>query len=356
MDIAIAHEWIAARAGSEKVFEALAAIFPDADLFALTQTPGVNLEIGKRNIETTFLNRLGPLRDRRSALLPLMPMAWSLKGRRRNYDVVITSSHACVKGFAAGRHAPHFCYVHAPMRYVWNPEIDARGSSPLVAPLRRALKCWDKSSARWVDHFAANSSAVAERIKVAYGRDATVICPPVDTAFFSHAPELKREGLVTCGRLIPYKGHDIAIAAAARLNLPIRVVGQGPDEGRLRRYAKALGARAEFFTDASDPDLRAAMAAAEVLVYAAEEDFGIIPVEAQAAGTPVAGPRSGGLIDTVLPGQTGVLTSSLDIESITSAVEQILNGGLSDADCRQNAQRFSRERFSAEIRRWIGAA
>lgn len=354
--IAIAHEWISARAGSEKVFEGLAQQFPQADLYALTKDPQVEFDSGGRRVSTTVLDHLGPLRDRRSLSLPLMPLAWRLTRSNVSYDTVITSSHACVKGFWPGRDALHFCYVHAPMRYVWNPEIDDRGRGAVLAPARHALRTWDLSSTRWVDSFAANSSAVAARIEKFYGRRARVINPPVDVAFFSSAPRAaKREGLVSVGRLIPYKGHDIAIAAAAKVDLPITIVGRGPDEQRLRDVARRSGARATFVTDATDDDLRRHVSSAIGLVFAADEDFGIVPVEAQAAGTPVVGPAVGGLLDTVVHRETGVLADELSVAGIADSCLRLLDLRLDASRCRENADRFSAARFTRQIDEWLEA-
>ena len=168
-------------------------------------------------MSTTWLDRLGPLRDRRSLTLPLMPLAWRTAGRGRHYDVVISSSHACVKGFRPARDAQHFCYVHAPMRYVWSTDIDDRAASRALAPAREALKHWDLRSVDWVDSFAANSGAVADRLERFYDRTAVVVPPPVDTDFFAAAEQPRvRSGLVALGRMVPYKGFDRAIKVAGR--------------------------------------------------------------------------------------------------------------------------------------------
>ncbi|MFC5727442.1 MULTISPECIES: glycosyltransferase [Nocardioides] len=353
--MAIAHEWVSARAGSEKVFEELARVFTEADLYALTMTPGVELDTDARDIRTTILDRLGTLRDRRDLLLPVMPLAWRVMATNERYDTVITSSHACAKGFRPARAARHLCYVHAPMRYVWNPEIDNRGARKVAAPIRVALRRWDRNSVRWVDSFAANSSAVADRIQRFYGRQARIIHPPVDTSFFAAAPVESRDGLVTLGRLIPYKGHDIAIKIAARLNLRIKVVGRGPDEMRLRRLASDVGAKADFIVDANDEEVRAAVASSVALIFAAVEDFGIVPVEAQAAGTPVVGPGLGGLRDTVLEGQTGVFADDSSVDAVERALLRLLDSEFSDVRCREHAARFGIERFRSEVLEWVAA-
>ncbi len=185
--MALAHEWIDQRAGSEKTFEVLAGLYPEADLYALTNSMG-SAFAGGRPVRTTFISRIPALRDRKALALPLMPLAWRAASRQQ-YDLVITSSHACVKGFRPAREAIHLCYCHAPMRYVWDPH-DARGG---LHRLERygpgaALRRWDRNSVRWVDDFAAISTAIQERIERSYGRESRVIHPPVDTSFYSPAP------------------------------------------------------------------------------------------------------------------------------------------------------------------------
>lgn len=354
-EMAIAHEWVSARAGSEKVFEALAATFPGADLFALTRTPGVELETGGRKVRTTLLDRLGPLRDRRGLTLPVMPLAWRYAGRGRRYDTVITSSHACVKGFAPARDARQLCYVHAPMRYVWSPDIDSRGKAAVLAPARSALKRWDLGSVRWVDSFAANSRAVADRVQRYYDREAVVIPPPVDTDFFAAAPvsEIK-SGLVAVGRMIPYKGFDRAIAIAAALDEPLTIVGRGPDEARIRALAADSGSPVAVITDASDAQLRAHIASAAVLLFPTVEDFGIVPVESQAAGTPVVGPALGGLLDTVVDGVTGYLAPTNELEDLVEATRRALTTELSGDACRRHAETFGTAHFERRVREWVG--
>lgn len=353
--MAIAHEWISARAGSEKVFEALAATYPEADLYALTRTPGVDLETGGRPVRTTFLDRLGPVRDRRGLTLPLMPLAWRNAGDGRRYDTVVTSSHACVKGFRPARDARQHCYVHAPMRYVWSPDIDARGGHSMLAPARAALRRWDLGSVRWVDSFAANSRTVADRVGRYYDREAVVIPPPVDTGFFAAAPRPERKsGLVAVGRMIPYKGFDRAIAIAAELEQPLTIVGRGPDESRIRALAAASSAPVDVVTGASDEQLRAHVAAAAVLLFPTIEDFGIVPVESQAAGTPVVGPALGGLLDTVVDGVTGHLAPTNEHEDLVEATRRALSVELSGQACRDHAETFGTAHFERRVRTWVG--
>jgi len=352
MRIAIAHEWLDQRAGSEKTFEALAAAFPEADLFALTRS-SADFDFGGRIVHTTFLDRLGPLREKRGALLPLMPAAWRTVSKER-YDLVITSSHACAKGFYPGRSAPHLCYCHTPMRYAWLPDVDRRGQkAKLVGPFFRS---WDRRSAKWVDSFAANSMEVRDRIRTFYHREARVIPPPVDTEFFTPGGDPKGDYILAVSRFIAYKRIDLAIRAAALADVPIVVAGRGPDEGRLRELAEAIHPRhVRFVIGPSSEELRTLYRRARALVYPAHEDFGIVPVEAQACGAPVVGPRLGGLIDTVIDGSTGILVEGQTSAALADGVRAAL--GLSDAPqrCVRHARQFSKKKFEERILEWAAS-
>lgn len=348
--MAIAHEWLHARAGSEKTFEAMAAAFPDADLYALSIEPEVDWSID-RPVRTTFLDR-GVLRNRRAMTLPLMPLAWRTVSREQ-YEVVLTSSHACVKGFRPGRTATHFSYVHSPMRYAWHADIDGR--SAIAGVGRAAFRSWDRRSAGWVDSFAVNSTEVARRVKEAYGRDATVIHPPVDTEWFTPGDTARRHFLAL-GRFVAYKRFDVVLELARHLDALFVIAGGGPDENNLRRSASGLP-NVEFVISPSDATVRDLMRGAHALVFPGREDFGIVPVEAQACGTPVVALGQGGVLDTVVDGQTGVLVPTVDVEGFAQALDNVARQGASQAtQCRTNAERFSAENFSRALRTWLAAA
>ena len=357
---ALAHEWLSSRAGSEKTFEAMAAVFPEADLFALSREPGVPFDFGGRDVRTTFLDRTAFLRRRRDLTLPLMPLAWRLlRARGARYDQVLTSSHACVKAFPPARSAEHFCYVHAPMRYAWDRGIDSRAArgGRLASLALGALRRWDIRSTRSVDHFAANSTAVRERINRFYDRDARVIHPPVDTRFYTpNGVEASRRGALAVSRFIPYKGLDLAIDACARAGMPLTIAGAGPMEAELRRRAAGSRNAVDFEVSPSDERLRELYRTSEVLVFPAEEDFGIVPVEAQACGTPVVGIASGGVLDTVVHERTGLLVERRDPDLLAEALRALPSAGLVAQDCRENAERFARERFEGELRDWLGSS
>jgi glycosyltransferase involved in cell wall biosynthesis len=357
--IAIAHEWLAVRAGSEKTFEAMADALPGADLYALTLEPEVPFDFGGREVTTTFLDRARALRTRRELTLPLMPLAWRLIRARSGYDKVLTSSHACVKAFPPGGESEHWCYCYAPMRYAWDPDIDTRtgGSGRALRPALAALRRWDLRASRRVDHFAAISSAVRDRIAACYGRDSTIIYPPVDTDWYTPPDRpVQRERALAMSRFVPYKRIDLAIEAAARAEVPLTVAGSGPGEAELRSHAARLGADVTFEIHPSDERLRELYRTAMALIFPVNEDFGIVPVEAQACGTPVIALDVGGARDTVVQGETGYRVARADPDELAAALQEVSGGGIEPEACRRNAERFSLPRFREELRGWMGEA
>jgi glycosyltransferase involved in cell wall biosynthesis len=352
--MAIAHEWLPVRAGSEKVFEAMAQTYADADLYALSREPSVEFDFGGRPLTTTFLDRNAFLRHRRDLTLPLMPLAWRTVRLHGDYDRVLTSSHACVKGFPPTRNAEHYCYTHAPMRYAWDPDTDARGFTAALKPAFSMLRRWDLRVTEHVDHFAANSEAVRERIERYYGRDSVVIHPPVDTDWYTPSPGVERNGALAVSRFIPYKRVDLAIRAAARAGVPITVAGSGPGESDLRKIAADLGADVRFEIRPSDERLRELYRTSSALVFPANEDFGIVPVEAQACGTPVVALDVGGTRDTVVDSETGHRVPGPDVDGFAEALQALMSNGECAEACRRNAERFAVERFKENLRNWTG--
>jgi glycosyltransferase involved in cell wall biosynthesis len=356
MRLAIAHEWLVERAGSEKTFEAMAQAFPDADLFALTWEPTAVFDFGGRHVRTTVLDRSPFLRRRRDLTLPLMPLAWALLRPPERYDRVLTSSHACVKAFPPARESEHFCYVHAPMRYAWDRTNDARASSRgrLGSVALEALRRWDYRASASVDHFAANSTAVRDRIRHVHHREARVIFPPVDTEFFNiGSHDGPRQHALTVSRFIPYKRIDLAIDACSRGGVPLKIAGSGPQEAALRRHARDAHVRVSFEVSPSDERLRELYRSAEVVIFPAEEDFGIVAVEAQACGTPVIAVDQGGARDTVVDGVTGLLVAGQDADLVADALRTIRHSRPDPITCRRNAERFGRSRFQSELQTWL---
>jgi glycosyltransferase involved in cell wall biosynthesis len=351
--VALCHEWLSARHGSEKTFEAMARALPDADVYGLSWNRSSGLDFGGRRPATTFIDRIGPLRGRKMLQLPLMPLAWRYATRRR-YDVVVTSSHACAKGFWPGREALHLCYCYTPMRYLWLSSIDTRRRrSRATVPVERLMRSWDLASVRWVDEFAGISTAVRHRIRDLYGREATVIHPPVATDHFTPGDEPRRGFALAFSRMVPYKRLDLAIRACHQVGHPLVVAGAGPAEATLRALAAELGADVRFVVEPDDHQLLDLYRTADVVVFPPEEDFGIVPVEAQACGTPVVALNRGGTLDTVIPGTTGVLVADHDVDAFAGGIETVLNAGFLPADCRASAERFSPAQFENRLLDWV---
>jgi glycosyltransferase involved in cell wall biosynthesis len=352
---ALVHEWISARAGAEQVFEVLAGRFPDADLHALSAEPGVELDLAGRTVRTTALNAL---RHRRALTLPLMAPAWWAHARdvQGRYDLVLTSHHA----FATSNRlvAPggvHLAYVHTPARYVWSPELDGRGTSPLLAPARRVLSALDRAAARRLTAVAANSAEVAGRVERFWHREAVVIHPPVDVAAFAGgAPDtldLPAGFLLALGRFVPYKNHLAAIEVGERLGRPVVVAGRGPLAGALRERAAASPVPVLVLDSPTREVVREVLRRASVLLFPTVEDFGIVPVEAMASGTPVVAPARGGSGETVLDGVSGALVEDLRVPALAEAVARA--EACSPAACRERALVFDVPRFQDRIRTWV---
>jgi glycosyltransferase involved in cell wall biosynthesis len=351
MRVAVVHEWVDAYAGSEQVFEAIAGMFPTADLYALSREPGVELDIDSREIHTTFLDAPS-LRSRRALTLPLMPLAWR-RLRAPSYDLVISSHHAFAHANRlAGPNGIHLCYVHSPARYVWSPEIDERGASPLLRPVRALLKGVDRRAAKGVTAYAANSTAVAQRIQRFWGREAIVIHPPVRVDYFSEPSPMPptREYVLGFGRWIPYKNLHLVIEAADVAGMPVKIAGRGPDKSRIVEAASRARVPVQLIESPSDDEVRELYRNAACLVFPTVEDFGISPVEAQAAGTPVIAPAAGGALDTIQDGTTGVLVASLEHARVAEAIRACSQ--LDPEDCRENAESFTRAVADRKLLTW----
>lgn len=348
--VAVVHEWFSRAGGSENVFLALADLLPHASRHVLWAEPGVPKE--ELRLRETWLART-PLRRSKALALPVMPLVWRTAGRLE-VDVVLSSSHAFAHTVRFGdpRRTRHLSYVHSPARYVWSPDFDARGSNPLLRLPRRILQAADVRLSRHVHAYAANSREVQARIRRFWGRDADVVHPPVDVDFFAGAPaDGPRDYLLGVGRWIPYKRFDLMIAIAERAGLPLVIAGSGPEEATLRRLAAAARVPVTFEVSPSRERLRELYAGARGLLFPAHEDFGIIPVEAQAAGTPVIGLRRGGLLETVVEGITGFLVDSDDPAVYAATVNRL--DELDRAMIRRHAAGFSADRFAQRMGDWV---
>ncbi|WP_432503933.1 glycosyltransferase [Kineococcus arenarius] len=355
---AVVHEWVGARAGAEQVFEALAGTWPDADLYALSSAPGVHLDLGGRPLRTTALDR-SATRERRALTLPLMPLAWRALGRG-DYDLVVTSHHAFATANRLARPGgTHLAYVHTPARYVWSPELDGRGTSPLLAPARHLLAGVDRRAAARLSGVAANSAEVARRVERFWGREATVVHPPVDVDRFAPAPGDRDElhlpdgYLLALGRWVPYKNHLLVVDVAERLGRPAVLAGAGPLAAALRERAAGASVPVLVVERPADAQVRELLRRASALVFPTFEDFGIVPVEAMASGTPVVALARGGAAETVVDGVTGALVAEHSPAAYAEALTRA--EACSAAACTLRARDFGPERFREQVRAWVAS-
>jgi glycosyltransferase involved in cell wall biosynthesis len=347
--VAITHEWLTIPGGSEKVVMAILELLPYAELFTTVYDPAPwPPTITDRRVHPSFLNRLPGATAHYTRLLPLMDPAWrafDLSG----FDLVISSNHASAKNVRTPPGVPHVCYCHTPMRYAWDPTFlqgeEIGGFTRRLAPLATAwLRRVDRRRAAGPDVFVANSTFVAARIREAYGRESVVIHPPVHVEQFLANARDPRDAYLVFGRIVPYKRVGAAVEACERLGRPLLVAGDGRDLEHVRRLA---GPHTTFLGHVGDDQVPCLFAEAKALLFPGLEDFGIVPVEAQAAGLPVVAFGEGGARDSVLDGKTGVLYAPGSVPALCNAIERFESSRFDDAALRANAQRFSAETFAA---------
>jgi glycosyltransferase involved in cell wall biosynthesis len=327
MRIAIVHHWLVTQGGGERVVEMLASMFPEADIFTLVASPkGVPQSLQGRQITQSFLGRLPLASKLYRHLLPLYPLAVE-QLNLSNYDLIISSDAGPMKGVIVGPRAVHICYCHSPMRYVWNKYPEYRQELTGVKKYAFSLAAhyvrnWDYCAAQRVTHFVANSHNVAARIRQYYARESTVLYPPVDTTK-GYLAEKTGDHYLTVGRLVSYKRLDIIIAACNRLGRKLRIIGAGPEERHLRAIA---GRTVEFIGEADSEVLWREYASCRALLFAAEEDFGMVPVEAQACGRPVIAYGKGGALESIASGETsygfdtGILFFNQSVHALSNAI------------------------------------
>jgi glycosyltransferase involved in cell wall biosynthesis len=353
--VALVHDWLTGMRGGEKVIEALCALFPEAPLYTLFHFAGsVSPAIESHPIRTSFLQRAPGIRRRYRSYLPLFPAAiedLDLSG----FDVVVSSSHCVAKGVISPPEAFHLCYCHTPMRYAWDQEHAyfprRHGAAARLRSLAlTALRSWDVSSAVRVNHFVANSRFVARRIQTYYGRPAEVVHPPVDLELFTPGPP-GEDGEGYClmvSALAPYKRIEQAMAACEKLDLELRVVGEGPERKRLAAMA---GPRVRFLGHVSAERLRGLYRGARFFLQPGIEDFGIAAVEALACGTPVVAVGRGGVLDVVEDGRHGVLYPDWEgPATLAEAIDKAGRIGFNSLDLHDRAESFSTARFSDRMR------
>lgn len=352
MKVAIVHYWFIAKRGGEKVIDAFAEMFPDADIFTHVVDPEkLSPTLAHRTIKTTFVAKLPFARRFYQKYLPFMPMALEQLDLSE-YDLVISSESGPAKGVIPSPDALHICYCHSPMRYIWNMYTQYWRNAGfltrlLMPPLTHRIRMWDVTTAARVDVFAANSSNVARRIRKYYRRDSVVICPPVDVKAFEPVGESELgDYYLMVGELVRYKRPDLAVEAFNASGRRLVVIGGGELESELRRMAKP---NVSILGEQPFDALRHHYARCKALIFPGEEDFGIVPLEAMASGRPVIAFGKGGALETVVEGETGVFFDEQSVEAINAAVEALERTPLAPEDCVKRARSFSKERFQKEI-------
>jgi glycosyltransferase involved in cell wall biosynthesis len=371
MKVAIVHDWLVTVAGSERVLEQIVSLYPRADIFSLVdflpeQERSIILN---KNVKTSFVQKLPLAKKHYRWYLPLFPYAIE-RLDVSDYDLVISSSHAVAKGAVTNPRQLHICYCHTPMRYAWDLQqqylkeagLDAGLKGFLAKTILSYIRKWDVLSAPRVDYFIANSYYIADRIKRAYGRDAVVIYPPVDVEGFGLCTE-KEDFYLAASRMVPYKKMDLIVEAfSAMPDKRLVVIGDGPDFEKVKARA---GSNIELIGYQPFPVLRDHLQRAKAFIFAAEEDFGILPVESQACGTPVIAFGRGGVLETVRnielgvwsekAAPTGVFFYEQTMESLRGAVilfEKNQNK-FDGQQIRKNAIKFGRDRFQREFKDFV---
>lgn len=359
--IAIVADWLTNMGGAENVVLALAEAFPGAPIYTSTYSPDAVPAFKRYDVRTTYLQRLPKPLRKLHKFLPMLRVAAFRQLDLSEFDVIISSSSAEAKQVRKTRaDQVHICYCHTPIRYYWSHYDEykqdpgfgklnwlVRLAMPLMVP---GLKRADYEAAQHVDLFIANSSEVQKRITRYYGQPSTVVWPPADVDRFT--PSIARgDHYVTLGRQVPYKRHDLAVAAATKLGVPLKVFGNGSEHDKL---VKMAGPTVEFFTDrfgdASDQAVTKALNNAKGFIFPSEEDFGIVQVEALAAGTAVIGYGVGGTLDIVQDGESGVLFTEQTVEAVTAALQRADSIEFKPGTLRRKAKRFDKGLFVSKIR------
>lgn len=355
--VALVHDWLTGRRGGEKVLEVMTELFPDAPIHTLFHFSGSQDEsLEKREIKTSFLQRMPGAKKKYRSYLPFFPLAVELFDLQ-SYDLILSSSHCVAKGAIPSPEALHISYIHSPVRYAWNeyfsyfsPNKLSFFSRVLIPPVIHRLRLWDESSCTRVDHFIANSQNVARRIQKYYRRTAQVIHPPVETDFFRPSEEGPEDYYLIVSALVPYKKIDLAIETFNQSRQKLKIVGQGPQYRTLKKKAQS---NIEFMGFLESSRLLRVYQKARALLMPGEEDFGINSLESQACGVPVVAYGKGGAKETVIPEKTGLFFSELNNDSLRRTLDRMEGLTFNKSIIRNNALRFSREKFKENLQSYI---
>lgn len=356
MNIALIHDHLAQDGGAEKVLQALADIYPTAPIYTLLyKQKYINKYYANREVRASIIQKMPWGVKKYQWYMPLMPMAVEFFDLR-NFDIVLSSASSFAKGVITPPGTAHICYCHTTTRYLWDythqyiNELRLNKWFKKIVSLNLSrIRQWDKMAADRVDYFIANSRTTRKRIKKYYGRDSVVIHPPVDTHKFGISENVGNYFLAG-GRFTPYKRFDIAIQAFNKLNLPLKIFGEGPDETRLRKMAKG---NIKFLGRISDEQKARYLSECNAFIHPQEEDFGIVAVEAQASGRPVIAYRKGGAEETIINGWTGILFNEQSWEELAYVILNFHRCNFNPYIIKEHAEKFNVERFKREVGEYV---
>lgn len=353
LQVALAHDWLNGMRGGERCLDWICREFPQAELYTLLYRPELVSEaIRNRRVHASGLQRVPGFREHYRWFLPLFPMAIEAFRVPEGTDLVLSTSHCVAKGIVPPKGAKHLCYCFTPMRYAWSLQEEYFGRNrwkraALELALGR-LRRWDRAASARVDRFVAISRHVQARIEKFYGREAAVVYPPVATGFFTPDARGGHDGYdLVVSALVPYKRVDLAVRTYSRTGFPLKIAGVGTEMEALK---KAAGPNVEFLGRVPDEGIRELYRRCRFLVFPGEEDFGIVPLEAQACGKPVLAYGKGGLLETVVDGRTGVFFGEQTEAALMAAVARAAGVEWDAAAIRAHAEQFGEERFLDGLR------
>lgn len=353
MKLAIVHDWLTNMGGAEQVVINFKEIYKEATIYTTFYNPdNLDEKLKGIDVKTSFLQKKKMVTNHKK-YFPLMPLAFE-NFNLNEYDVILSSSSSCAKGVITKPESIHICYCHTPMRYAWEMRdeyIEGMGKTKrrLVKILCHYMRIWDVVSSNRVDYFVANSTAVKERIKKHYKRDAIVINPPVRCNLFNIS-DSDGDYFLVLSRLVKYKRFDLAVQACSELGKKLIVIGDGPEKENLKKIANE---NVEFLGRQPDEIVKKYMAECKALLYPGEEDFGIVPVEAQACGRPVIAFGKGGVIDSVIDEKTGVFFKEQNVESLKEAIRKFETMKFNKEEIRKHALKFDEKVFQEKIKKYI---